>query len=43
MIVDVQCDDNTIQIAKIVQDEGDVVKVKYLDKVKCLQKKIIIT
>jgi hypothetical protein len=34
MIVDVQCDDNTIQIAKIVQDEGDVVKVKYLDKVK---------
>ena len=33
MIVDVQCDDHSIQIAKIVKDSGDSCEVKFLERI----------
>ena len=33
MIVDVQCDDHSIQIAKIVKDSGDLCSVKFLERI----------
>ena len=33
MIVDVQCDDHSIQIAKIVKDSGDSCSVKFLERI----------
>ena len=34
MLVDVNCDDGTVQIARIVQDGGDTCTVRFLERVK---------
>jgi hypothetical protein len=37
MIVDIQCEDDTVQIAKIVGDDEETYKVVFLEKIKpCL-------
>lgn len=37
MIVDVTCDDNTIQIAKILQEDTETYKIKFLEQIRpCL-------
>ena len=33
MIVDVQCDDHSVHIAKIVKDSGDSCSVKFLERI----------
>ena len=34
MIVDIQCEDDTIQIARIIHEHGDMYAVNFLEKVK---------
>ena len=34
MLVDVNCDDGTIQIARIVKDEDDTCTVRFLERIK---------
>lgn len=34
MLVDVECEDGTVQIARIIHEEGDMCKVTFLERVK---------